>query len=539
MSAPSKPMRTFKGADARAALAAVRDAFGPDAVIISTRHISGGWFRRAHVEVTAAPVSPAPVRMPTAPPPLRTPRGPAPVPGLGASSAAPAIPRAIAPLLSPQIPPSSPLSSTAPAPRPLFPQAPPAAGSLPRQSPPLSALSRLVPADHAAPASRPPAREDRLVDDAGPYTPPPSIVDAVEPRGTPAAGTPVAAAAEEPVVLKSRRTATSSLPPPRAGARSGELVVVGPVLDEDGPGRGGMAVVTLGDDEERTSASIRRGRQWRRGGPADRLFRRYVHHGVDDIVAAELVQGAHVSGAREEAALDQVVRRLGASRLASTDAPWVPEPRGGRRVVALVGPTGVGKTTTLAKLAAKAILASRAKVALVTIDTYRICASDQLARYGQIMRAPTFVARDAAQLRSALDGTRDCDIVFVDSAGRSVQSELEAQIQMLRSATELRMYLTLSLASGDRELAFNCKRYAFLEPERVILTKFDEAVAPGAALAPLIRLGRPVTCVTNGQEVPEHIRAVDSTELMDVLLGPAVEAPGAEQPAPQQNAGRA
>jgi len=113
---------------------------------------------------------------------------------------------------------------------------------------------------------------------------------------------------------------------------------------------------------------------------------------------------------------------------------------------------------------------------------------------------------------------------------------LESQIQMLRSATELRMYLTLSLASGDRELAYNCRRYAFLEPERVILTKFDEAVAPGAALAPLIRLGRPVTCVTNGQEVPEHIRAVDSKELMEVLLGPAVEA--TQEPA-QMHLGRA
>jgi flagellar biosynthesis protein FlhF len=388
-------------------------------------------------------------------------------------------------------------------------------------------------------------KEDRLVDDTAPYTPPPSIVDAVEPRGTPTGEAPVAAGGPDPIVLEPRRTRpAASIPPPPPSPppsgppeRAGQFVVVGPVLDESGPGRTGMAVVTLGEDDERTSASIRRGRHWRRGGSADRLFRRYVHHGVDDIVAAELVQGAHVAGAREEAALDQIVRRLGASRLASTDAPWVPEPRGGRRVVALVGPTGVGKTTTLAKLAAKAILTSRARVALITIDTYRICASDQLARYGQIMRAPTFVARDAAQLRSALDGTRDCDIVFVDSAGRSVQSELEAQIQMLRSATELRMYLTLSLASGDRELAFNCRRYAFLEPERVILTKFDEAIAPGAALAPLIRLGRPVTCVTNGQEVPEHIRAVDSVELMDVLLGPAVEASsGAE---PKQSAGRA
>ncbi len=273
------------------------------------------------------------------------------------------------------------------------------------------------------------------------------------------------------------------------------------------------------------AAAVRKRRPWRRGGPADKLFQRYVEHGIETGHAGELLQQAVASGPPDERGLDAEVRRLAALQLNTTVPPW--SPAAGRQIVALAGPTGVGKTTTLAKLAARALLDSRLKVALVTIDTYRICASDQLARYGEIMRAPTYIARDASQLGAALRGTLDCDLVLVDTAGRSIQHEIDNQTELLRTAPDVHMYLTLSLSSGAREMAANLKRFEGIRAERLILTKMDEAVAPGAIFGPLSRSGKPVTCITNGQEVPEHVQAVNPAQLVDILFGPPPDASGA------------
>jgi len=276
----------------------------------------------------------------------------------------------------------------------------------------------------------------------------------------------------------------------------------------------------LREEVGRDGSSQKRGRHWRRGGAADNLRLRYEEKGVEGPLCESLIADGITAGLHEEHDLDLFVRGQLSSLVRTCPAPWE---RGAQRTVfSLVGPTGVGKTTTLAKIAARAILSSRLKVALITTDTYRICASDQLARYGQIMRSPTFVARDASQLATALDQTREFDLVLVDTAGRAIQGDLEQQINMLRDAGILQMYLTLSLASGARELAANCRRYGALKPARIILTKVDESVAPGAALGPLADLGLPVTCVTHGQEVPEDVRPVDGRELLDLMLGPVV-----------------
>jgi len=187
--------------------------------------------------------------------------------------------------------------------------------------------------------------------------------------------------------------------------------------------------------------------------------------------------------------------------------------------IIMVGPTGVGKTTTVAKIAAKAIVESRLKVSLITVDTYRIGASEQIARYGSIMRVPTFVARDRDELAVAMEKSKDADLVLIDTAGRAVSEAVARQAELLRTVPGVQLFLVLSAATGPRELAAAADRYRRLAPERVIFSKVDEAVAPGSVLSAAVRINRPVACIADGQRVPEDLHAVTSDELTGLVLG--------------------
>ncbi len=252
--------------------------------------------------------------------------------------------------------------------------------------------------------------------------------------------------------------------------------------------------------------------------PQAELYGRLVNQGVEESLAEEMLRQAAYDAAqhRRPVPLESVVKDLIAGRLIPGRAPWSQD---GRRVVALVGPTGVGKTTTLAKIAAKAIVESRLRVALITVDTYRIGGSEQLSRYGKIMRVPTYVAKDGAELATALARCPSADLILVDTSGRAVSEAVYRQAEMLRQMAGVALHLVLSAATGARELAAVAERYRPLMPERLIFSKIDEAVAPGSVLSAAVRINRPVACVTDGQRVPEDIHSVTSEELTSLAMG--------------------
>jgi flagellar biosynthesis protein FlhF len=192
----------------------------------------------------------------------------------------------------------------------------------------------------------------------------------------------------------------------------------------------------------------------------------------------------------------------------------------------MIGPTGVGKTTTLAKIAARALLESHLKVALITVDTYRLGASDQLARYGKIMGVKAHIARDAAGLADAVAQSRDADLVLIDTAGRSDRTARKAQAQLLRTLPQVEFHLVLSAATGAREVAAMARHYEEIEPDHLIFSKLDEACGPGSVLSAASILSRSVSCMTDGQRVPEDIHSVTSRILTSLVFAPPNTAEG-------------
>lgn len=185
-------------------------------------------------------------------------------------------------------------------------------------------------------------------------------------------------------------------------------------------------------------------------------------------------------------------------------------------VVALVGPTGVGKTTTIAKLAARAVMRHGAdQVALVSTDHYRIGAAAQLEHYGRLLGARVYPAYDAASLRKVLEMLRGSHTVLIDTAGvAGSDPRLNQQLEILADAGGLRACLVLAANAQSQSLDEAVRAYLPLKPQACILTKLDEAPALGGALSVLIRHRLPLDYVTDGQRVPEDIAAADARVLV-------------------------
>ena len=199
-------------------------------------------------------------------------------------------------------------------------------------------------------------------------------------------------------------------------------------------------------------------------------------------------------------------------------------PPGTRHVVALVGPTGVGKTTTIAKLAAGFRLDSKRRVGLLTIDTYRIAAVQQLKAYAEIMDLPMQVVERPSQMREALETLGDVDLVLIDTAGRSPRSDarIDQLVDLLRSAQPDETHLVLSATSSTSAIHTVLNGFAPARPTAAIMTKLDEAPHTAGILSAITKsdtcAGIPVSYLTNGQQVPDDISLASAEVLLKRLL---------------------
>ena len=269
-------------------------------------------------------------------------------------------------------------------------------------------------------------------------------------------------------------------------------------------------------------------RRSRSGGQHDlpeslfRLFTELIDADMTEDVARELVERVRGEATGGELS-DPVLLKARIARMIEGEVrvsgPISVTP-GRRRLVALVGPTGVGKTTTIAKLAAMYRLKEKRNVGLITVDTYRIAAVEQLRTYADIIDLPMQVVSSPREMREAVRRLEGLDLILMDTAGRSPRDEIK--IQELRSflteASADEVHLVLSSVGGARTLQQMAERFAVAGTTALILTKLDESTGLGNLL-PLLRASRlPLSYLTNGQNVPDDIEAADPKRLARMIL---------------------
>ncbi|HUG20091.1 MAG TPA: flagellar biosynthesis protein FlhF [Planctomycetaceae bacterium] len=192
-----------------------------------------------------------------------------------------------------------------------------------------------------------------------------------------------------------------------------------------------------------------------------------------------------------------------------------------RKVVALIGPTGVGKTTTIAKLAANFRLRDGIRMGLVTVDTYRIAAVEQLRTYAEIIDLPMRVVVTPEEMRNALDEFSDMDLVLIDTAGRSPRDEVKLQeLKSLFGAAHVdEIHLVMSLTASLKSMTSTVRSFRGAGATSLLLTKLDEAESLGDILSLCREFELPISYLTTGQNVPDDIEPSESARLARLILG--------------------
>ncbi len=206
------------------------------------------------------------------------------------------------------------------------------------------------------------------------------------------------------------------------------------------------------------------------------------------------------------------------------DSSTITPAQKGPKVIYFLGPTGVGKTTTIAKLASKLSVEQKKKIALLTADTYRIAAAEQLRTYASILEVPFRVIYSAAEIQNALTDFKECDYILIDTAGHShnnasLRSNMQEMINALDATVEKEVYLVVSATTKYRDLINIADSYKEMTDYSLIFTKLDETTTLGNLLNLKLYTGAPMSYVTCGQNVPDDIADFNAQETVKLLLG--------------------
>jgi flagellar biosynthesis protein FlhF len=253
-----------------------------------------------------------------------------------------------------------------------------------------------------------------------------------------------------------------------------------------------------------------------------RLFAELLDADLGEDLARELVERIRSEAPGTQWA-DPLLAKARIAQMIETDiriaGPIAVTP-GRRRLVALVGPTGVGKTTTIAKLAANYRLKEKRRVGLITVDTYRIAAVEQLRTYAEIIDLPMQVVSTPREIREAVRQMGELDLILMDTAGRSPRDEVRIQElkAFLSEAGADEVHLVLSAVASGRTLEQIAERFAVVGTTALVLTKLDEATTLGNVL-PVLRSSKlPLSYLTDGQNVPDDIQTADAHRLARMVL---------------------
>ena len=196
------------------------------------------------------------------------------------------------------------------------------------------------------------------------------------------------------------------------------------------------------------------------------------------------------------------------------------KPGGKGMIVFMVGPTGVGKTTTIAKLAANLTFLDNKSVALITLDTYRVSAAEQLRTFAEIIGIPISVVFNPADMMLAIEQYRERDLIFVDTAGRSPYNseQMEELREFIDIARPDETILVMSVNTNNNDLINIYQSFQSIGVDKLIFTKLDETCSYGTILNVLHETKKPIAYFTTGQNVPDDIEVPDSLRLAQMLL---------------------
>ncbi len=256
------------------------------------------------------------------------------------------------------------------------------------------------------------------------------------------------------------------------------------------------------------------------------IYNKLIDNDVDEMYANQII-GEVERSLNKEAPIDSILAAVYQRIVLKLGEPVAIEPGDGKKIVFLVGPTGVGKTTTIAKLASSLKLNKKAKIALMTSDTYRIAAVEQLNTYANILDVPITVLYTENEVNEEIEKFGDYDIILVDTAGRSHKdSEQCAEVLKFynavdseRTGFEKSVYLVMSASTKYSDLVRITKVYESLGDYNIIFTKLDETFEYGNIINIAMHTGRSISYTTFGQNVPDDIEVIDVQDIAKQLMG--------------------
>jgi flagellar biosynthesis protein FlhF len=248
---------------------------------------------------------------------------------------------------------------------------------------------------------------------------------------------------------------------------------------------------------------------------------RMIRQGIETGVIGSILEKAGLLDGVFQLSPREAARRVarGIEQMLKVDDPFASGTRQ-QKIAAVVGTTGVGKTTTIAKMAANLIMEHRKSVGLISIDTYRIGAREQLKNYADILGIPCFQAFTPKDLGLALGRLQSKDVVLIDTAGQSQydMARLEGLKTMLGKESSIDVHLLLSVGAAPPEMNETVLRFSPLSFKTYIFTKLDETRMMGNIINQVVKYPRPVSFVTAGQNVPEDIEKADQKKLSALML---------------------
>lgn len=234
---------------------------------------------------------------------------------------------------------------------------------------------------------------------------------------------------------------------------------------------------------------------------------------IRSILDPLLEQGLNTEEAIEAEVTEALARLIGRCRPIQIRQPG--------KSVLLVGPTGAGKTTTIAKLAAHFTIEKRKRVGLITCDTYRMGAAAQLRGYGELLRIPVHVAHDISELKTLYEQLKEHDIILVDTAGRSHRDEMgmEELQRCVACLPKVEVHLVVPATLEQTQAAALFERYRSLKAKRLIISKLDEVESYGALINFPVLSGLPLSYMSTGQRVPEDFQTARNKNVARLALG--------------------